>query len=130
MSFLAMLKLVPRWMWLGLAVLAVLAGLAFWHNRSISKAVAVERGRLTAVYEAEKVKAQEVQRAQAQQASEAYQKQAQTERVRVEYRMMEVIRYAKANSSKEPKTCHANDFVGDDFQRVYNCEDDACKTTN
>ena len=32
MSFLAMLKLVPRWMWLGLAVLAVMVGLTRWHK--------------------------------------------------------------------------------------------------
>jgi len=50
MSFLAMLKLVPRWMWLGLAVLAVMVGLTRWHNGRVDDAVARERDRLGAVY--------------------------------------------------------------------------------
>ena len=50
MSFLAMLKLVPRWMWLGLAVLAVMVGLTHWHNGHVDDAVARERDRLGAVY--------------------------------------------------------------------------------
>ena len=33
MSFLAMLKLVPRWMWLGLAVLAVMDDLTRWQDK-------------------------------------------------------------------------------------------------
>ena len=59
MSFLAMFKLVPRWMWLGLAVLAVMVGLTRWHNGRVDDAVAKERDRLGAVY------AQEVADAQA-----------------------------------------------------------------
>ena len=47
MSILAMLKLVPRWMWLGLAVLAVMVGLTRWHNGRVDDAVAHERDRLT-----------------------------------------------------------------------------------
>ena len=50
MSILAMLKLVPRWMWLGLAVLAVMVGLTRWHNGRVDDAVAKERDRLGAVY--------------------------------------------------------------------------------
>ena len=50
MSILAMLKLVPRWMWLGLAVLAVVVGLTRWHNGRVDAAVARERDRLGAVY--------------------------------------------------------------------------------
>ena len=50
MSFLAMLKIVPRWMWLGLAVLAVMVGLTRWHNGRVDDAVARERDRLGAVY--------------------------------------------------------------------------------
>lgn len=60
MSFLAMFKLVPRWMWLGLAVLAVMVGLTRWHNGRVDNAVAHERDRLGAVY------AQEVADAQAE----------------------------------------------------------------
>ena len=59
MSILAMFKLVPRWMWLGLAVLAVMVGLTRWHNGRVDNAVAHERDRLGAVY------AQEVADAQA-----------------------------------------------------------------
>lgn len=59
MSILAMFKLVPRWMWLGLAVLAVMVGLTRWHNGRVDDAVAKERDRLGAVY------AQEVADAQA-----------------------------------------------------------------
>ena len=50
MSILAMFKLVPRWMWLGLAVLAVMVGLTRWHNARVDSAVASERERLGAVY--------------------------------------------------------------------------------
>ena len=50
MSFLAILKLVPRWMWLGLVVLAVMVGLTRWHNGRVDAAVAHERDRLGAVY--------------------------------------------------------------------------------
>ena len=50
MSILAMFKLVPRWMWLGLAVLAVMVGLTRWHNGRVDNAVAHERDRLGAVY--------------------------------------------------------------------------------
>ena len=50
MSILAMFKLVPRWMWLGLAVLAVMVGLTRWHNGRVDSAVARERDRLGAVY--------------------------------------------------------------------------------
>ena len=59
MSILAMFKLVPRWMWLGLAVLAVMVGLTRWHNGRVDSAVARERDRLGAVY------AQELSDAQA-----------------------------------------------------------------
>ena len=59
MSILAMFKLVPRWMWLGLAVLVVMVGLTRWHNGRVDDAVAKERDRLGAVY------AQEVADAQA-----------------------------------------------------------------
>ena len=58
MSFLAMLKLVPRWMWLGLAVLAVMVGLTRWHNARVDSAVAHERDRLVAVYAQELADAQ------------------------------------------------------------------------
>ena len=58
MSFLAMLKLVPRWMWLGLAVLAVMVGLTHWHNGRVDDAVARERDRLGAVYAQELADAQ------------------------------------------------------------------------
>ena len=50
MSILAMFKLVPRWMWLGLVVLAVMVGLTRWHNGRVDAAVARERDRLGAVY--------------------------------------------------------------------------------
>ena len=50
MSILAMFKLVPRWMWLGLAVLAVMVGLTRWHNGRVDDAVVAERDRLGAVY--------------------------------------------------------------------------------
>ena len=50
MSIFAMFKLVPRWMWLGLAVLAVMVGLTRWHNGRVDSAVARERVRLGAVY--------------------------------------------------------------------------------
>ena len=59
MSILAMIKLVPRWMWLGLAVLAVMVGLTRWHNGRVDDAVTRERDRLGAVY------AQELSDAQA-----------------------------------------------------------------
>ena len=58
MSILAMLKLVPRWMWLGLAVLAVMIGLTRWHNGRVDDAVARERDRLGAVYAQELADAQ------------------------------------------------------------------------
>lgn len=58
MSFLAMFKLVPRWMWLGLAVLAVMVGLTRWHNGRVDDAVARERDRLGAVYAQELADAQ------------------------------------------------------------------------
>ena len=44
MSFLAMLKLVPRWMWLCLAVLVVMVGLTRWHNGRVDDAVAIGFG--------------------------------------------------------------------------------------
>lgn len=58
MSFLAMLKLVPRWMWLGLAVLAVTVGLTRWHSGRVDDAVECERDRLGAVYAQELADAQ------------------------------------------------------------------------
>lgn len=58
MSILAMLKLVPRWMWLGLVVLAVMVGLTRWHNGRVDDAVARERDRLGAVYAQELADAQ------------------------------------------------------------------------
>lgn len=58
MSILAMFKLVPRWMWLGLAVLAVMVGLTRWHNGRVDDAVARERDRLGAVYAQELADAQ------------------------------------------------------------------------
>ena len=60
MSILAMLKLVPRWMWLGLAVLAVMVWLTRWHNGRVDDAVARERDRLGAVYAQELADAQVV----------------------------------------------------------------------
>ena len=45
-----MFKLVPRWMWFGLAVLVVMVGLTRWHNGRVDDAVAKERDRLGAVY--------------------------------------------------------------------------------
>ena len=58
MSILAMLKLVPRWMWLCLAVLVVMVGLTRWHNGRVDDAVARERDRLGAVYAQELADAQ------------------------------------------------------------------------
>ena len=58
MSIFAMFKLVPRWMWLGLAVLAVMVGLTRWHNGRVDNAVAHERDRLSAVYAQELADAQ------------------------------------------------------------------------
>ena len=58
MSIFAMFKLVPRWMWLGLAVLAVMVGLTRWHNGRVDSAVARERDRLGAVYAQELADAQ------------------------------------------------------------------------
>ena len=58
MSILAMFKLVPRWMWLGLAVLAVMVGLTRWHNGRVDNAVTKERDRLGAVYAQEVADAQ------------------------------------------------------------------------
>ena len=58
MSILAMFKLVPRWMWLGLAVLAVMVGLTRWHNARVDDAVVAERDRLSAVYAQELAAAQ------------------------------------------------------------------------
>ena len=58
MSILAMFKLVPRWMWLGLAVLAVMVGLTRWHNGRVDNAVTKERDRLGAVYAQELADAQ------------------------------------------------------------------------
>ena len=58
MSILAMFKLVPRWMWLGLAVLAVMVGLTRWHNGRVDDAVTKERDRLGAVYAQEVADAQ------------------------------------------------------------------------
>ena len=58
MSILAMFKLVPRWMWLGLAVLAVMVGLTRWHNARVDDAVVAERDRLGAVYAQELADAQ------------------------------------------------------------------------
>ena len=71
MSILAMFKLVPRWMWLGLAVLVVMVGLTRWHNGRVDNAVVKERDRLGAVY------AQEVADAQAK-ATEKTQSNATT----------------------------------------------------
>ena len=58
MSILAMFKLVPRWIWLGLAVLAVMVGLTRWHNGRVDDAVTKERDRLGAVYAQELADAQ------------------------------------------------------------------------
>ena len=58
MSILAMLKLVPRWMWLGFAVFSVMVGLTRWHNGRVDDAVAHERDRLGAVYAQELADAQ------------------------------------------------------------------------
>ena len=58
MSILAMFKLVPRWMWLGLAVLVVMVGLTRWHNGRVDDAVTKERDRLGAVYAQEVADAQ------------------------------------------------------------------------
>ena len=60
MSFLAMLKFVPRWAYILLGVVAILVGLTRWHNGRVDDAVAHERDRLGAVY------AQEVADAQAE----------------------------------------------------------------
>ena len=59
MSFLAMLKFVPRWAYILLGVVAMLVGLTHWHNGRVDDAVVAERDRLGAVY------AQEVADAQA-----------------------------------------------------------------
>lgn len=50
MSFIAMLKFVPRWAYILLGVVAMLVGLAHWHNGRVDAAVAKERDRLSAVY--------------------------------------------------------------------------------
>ena len=50
MSFLAMLKFVPRWAYILLGVVAMLVGLTHWHNGRVDAAVAKERDRLSAVY--------------------------------------------------------------------------------
>ena len=60
MSFLAMIKFVPRWAYILLGVVAMLVGLTRWHNGRVDDAVAHERDRLGAVY------AQEVADAQAE----------------------------------------------------------------
>ena len=60
MSFIAMLKFVPRWAYILLGVVAILVGLTRWHNGRVDDAVAHERDRLGAVY------AQEVADAQAE----------------------------------------------------------------
>ena len=57
-SLTALLKTVPRWMWLGLAVLAVMVGLTHWHNGRVDDAVVKERDRLGAVYAQELADAQ------------------------------------------------------------------------
>lgn len=58
MSILAMLKLVPRWMWFGLAVLAVMVGWTRWQNGRVDDAVERERNRLGAIYAQELADAQ------------------------------------------------------------------------
>ena len=58
MSFLAMLKFVPRWAYILLGVVAMLVGLTHWHNGRVDNAVAHERDRLGAVYAQELADAQ------------------------------------------------------------------------
>ena len=50
MSFIAMLRFVPRWAYILLGVVAILVGLTHWHNGRVDAAVAKERDRLGAVY--------------------------------------------------------------------------------
>mgnify|MGYP000924576548 CR=1 FL=1 len=58
MSFLAMIKFVPRWAYGLLGVVAILVGLTRWHNGRVDDAVARERDRLGAVYAQELADAQ------------------------------------------------------------------------
>ena len=58
MSILAMFKLVPRWAYGLLGVVAILVGLTNWHNGRVDDAVARERDRLGAVYAQELADAQ------------------------------------------------------------------------
>ena len=58
MSFLAMIKFVPRWAYGLLGVVAILVGLTHWHNGRVDDAVARERDRLGAVYAQELADAQ------------------------------------------------------------------------
>ena len=119
MSIPAFLRLLPRWAYIALAVLAVLAGFAFWHNRSVGKAVAIERYRLTAVYEAEKAKAQEVQHAQNVAASVDYQKSVVEQKIVYQDRIREITKYVQSQKSSDAD-CSAGDRVGAEFVRVYN----------
>ena len=58
MSFLAMIKFVPRWAYILLGVVAMLVGLTRWHNGRVDDAVVAERDRLGAVYAQELADAQ------------------------------------------------------------------------
>ena len=58
MSFFSMLKLVPRWAYGLLGVLAILVRLTYWHNSLVDTAVSKERGRLEAVHADMQAKAQ------------------------------------------------------------------------
>lgn len=119
MSLFAFLRLLPRWMYIALAALAVMSALAFWHNRSVSKAVMIERARLSAVYESEKAKAQEAQQGQNVTASVDYQKSVVEQQVIYKDRVREVTKYVQSPKSNDAD-CGAGDHVGADFIRVYN----------
>ena len=58
MSFLAMIKFVPRWAYGLLGVVAILVGLTHWHNGRVDAAAVKERDRLGAVYAQELADAQ------------------------------------------------------------------------
>lgn len=119
MSVFAFLRLLPRWAYIALAVLAVVSAFAFWHNRSVSKAVAVESARVSAAYETEKLKAQEVQQGQNVTASVDYQKSVVEQQVIYKDRVREVTKYVQSPKQNDAD-CGAGDRVGADFIRVYN----------
>lgn len=119
MAIIEFMRLLPRWVYAVLAVLAVMSALAFWHNRSVSKAVMIERARVSAVYEAEKLKAQELQQGQNVAASVDYQKSVVEQKIVYQDRVKEVTKYVQSPKQNDAD-CGAGDRVGADFISVYN----------